>query len=220
MNAHGANQGKAGMNFLEEAEKIRDEVIGWRRKIHAYPELRGDEHKTAELVATLLKEFGVKEIHEGASKTGVVAVVPGAPGGKTVALRADMDALRIEEENDLPFKSTRPGLMHACGHDAHTAMLLGAAKIISSLPEPPAANVKLVFQPAEEGGEKIGGEQIVGEGWLDGVDISFALHIDPLIESRAVSVLTGPEYAAADRFIIEVLGKGGHGALPHKAIDP
>ena len=201
------------------ARELNDEIISWRRDFHMHPELGYHERRTAGIVAENLRKWGYRVI-TGVAETGVIGVLRGAEGDKTIALRADMDALPLNEENDVPYRSKVKGVMHACGHDAHVAMLLGAAKILAKIKDELKGNVKLIFQPAEEGGN--GAERMIKEGALDDpkVDMIYGLHVWSQIESGRVGIKEGPLLAATGSFSIEVYGKGGHGAYPHQAVDP
>ena len=203
------------MNFdpLKEAEKIKDEIISWRRDFHMHPELGFEEERTSKIVEAHLREWGYKIKRAG---TGIIADI--GDGGKTIALRADMDALPIQEENDVPYKSRVPGKMHACGHDAHTAMLLGAAKIIAEHSSELENKVRLIFQPAEEGGN--GALKMIEAGALEGVDAIFGIHVWAELPSGIVGIREGPFLAGVGKFIAKIIGKGGHGAAPHFSIDP
>jgi len=201
------------MNPLKEALKIREEIIAWRRDFHMHPELGYEEERTSKIVEEHLREWGYTIKRVG---TGIIADI--GNGEKKIALRADMDALPVQEENDVPYKSRTPGKMHACGHDAHTAMLLGAAKIIAEHKEELPNKVRLIFQPAEEGGNGAL-KMIEGEG-LEGVDAIFGLHVWMELPSGIVGVREGPVMAGVGRFDVEIEGKGGHGASPHETIDP
>ncbi len=171
------------------------------------------------MVAGLLKEFGL-EIIRGIGKTGVIGILRGHPQRKTIALRADMDALNIQEEVETAYKSRVDGKMHACGHDAHTAMLLGAAKVLSTIRENIKGTVKFVFQPAEEGPAPGGGIRIMESGHLDDVDAAFAIHVNPIFETGQIGIYKKEAMAATDFFKIDLIGKGGHAAEPHTSIDP
>ncbi len=201
------------MNPLKEALKIKDQIIAWRRDFHMHPELGYEEERTSKIVEEHLREWGYTIKRVG---TGIIADI--GNGEKKIALRADMDALPVQEENDVPYKSRTPGKMHACGHDAHTEMLLGAAKVIAEHKEELPNKVRLIFQPAEEGGNGAL-KMIEGEG-LEGVDAIFGLHVWMELPSGIVGVREGPVMAGVGRFDVEIEGKGGHGASPHETIDP
>lgn len=205
--------------ILDKAKSIENEIIEWRRNIHMYPELGYQEKRTAKLIEEHLRKWGYKVI-TGIAETGVVGILKGKEGEKTIALRADMDALPIEELNNVPYKSRIKGVMHACGHDAHIAMLLGAAKILAELRDKLKGNIKLIFQPAEEGGN--GGKRMVEEGVLEdpNVDVIYAIHVWSPLQSGKVALKEGPILAATGVFEAEIKGKGGHGAYPHTTIDP
>lgn len=194
-------------------------MVGVRHDLHQHPELGFEEHRTAGLVAATLSDLGI-ETRTGVGGTGVVGLLRGSSPGKTVALRADMDALCIQEESDLPYRSQHDGRMHACGHDGHMAILLGAARVLAGLRDRIPGNVKLIFQPGEEG--HTGARAMVQAGVLEGpsVDGIFALHSWPNFGVGKIGVRSGPTMASADRFELTVEGKGGHGAMPHAAVDP
>ena len=198
-------------------EPVTDRVIELRRTIHRRPELGFEEHETSALVERELDALGIE--HRRVAKTGVVGVIRGALPGRVVGLRADMDALPITERTGLPFASEIEGKMHACGHDAHTAMLLGAARVLASMRDSLHGSVVLLFQPAEEGPG--GAEPMIAEGALDDpkVDAVAMLHVDPRLAPGEIGVTPGPVNASADELQIVVRGKGGHGAYPHTAID-
>ena len=195
-----------------------EEIVALRRGIHREPELGFGTEKTAEKVLDALDGLPL-EIRTGVAQNGVVATLEGGGDGPTVALRADMDALPIREETELPFASEADGKMHACGHDGHTSMLVGSAKALSQGPlrERLNGNVKFVFQPAEEGGG--GGRVMVEEGVADGVSRIFALHLWPGLPFGTAATKAGPIMAAADAFEMEIRGQGGHGAMPHLTAD-
>lgn len=205
-------------NILAEAEKIKIEIIRWRREIHSWPELGGQETQTQALVIRALEEMGIE--YRTAAETGVLGLIRGQ-GSKTVALRADLDALPVQEETGLPFASQRPGLMHACGHDAHTAMLLGAAKVLNGMAHELPGNVRLIFQPSEEH-HPGGALPLIQEGALQDphVDMVFGLHVEPLLPKGVLGIKEGAAMAAADTFTLKVIGRGGHGSAPHMTIDP
>jgi len=206
-------------DILAAAQRLAPEVVADRRTIHQHPELLYQEHQTSALVAARLRALGI-EVRTGVAGTGVVGLLRGARPGKTVLLRADMDALPIEEQSQVAYRSQNPGVMHACGHDAHTAMLLGVARLLSDRRGEIRGCVKLMFQPAEEGGA--GALRMIEEGLMDepAVDGAFALHVDALHYAGEVGLRVGPTNAAADRFTITVRGKGGHAARPHLTVDP
>jgi len=198
---------------------MKDWLIEIRRTIHMNPELGFEEIETSRLVSQWLERFGF-EVVKGIAKTGVVGLLRGKQPGKTVAIRADMDCLPMDEPARVPYASKIKGKMHACGHDAHTAILLGVAKYFSSIPDQVRGNIKWIFQPAEEGGG--GGEVMVKEGALENpkVDAIFGAHVFPLLPTGKVGVYEREGLAAADRFTVKVIGKGGHGAFPHLCKDP
>ena len=214
------------------ANNIESEVINWRHHLHEYPELSNREFNTAEYVARHLRSLNL-EVQTGVAKTGVVAILDSGRPGPVVALRADMDGLPVPEENDLPWRSTQRGeyngndvpVMHACGHDTHMAMLMGAASVLTSMKDKLRGKVKFIFQPAEEGapaGEKGGAEVMVQEGVLKNpdVDVIFGLHISANNDIGTVSYNPGGTMAAVDPFKIVIHGKQAHGAYPWKSVDP
>jgi len=208
------------MPILNRAAELQDEVAGWRRELHRMPELNFDLFRTSAFVAEKLREFGCDEVVTGMAKTGIVAVIRGRNGpGPTIGLRADMDALPIVEASGVAHASETPGIMHACGHDGHTAMLLGAAKYLSETRNF-AGSVALIFQPAEEGGG--GGNVMVQEGMMERFGISrvFGMHNMPGLPVGQFAIRPGPIMAATAEFTITVKGKGGHAAMPHRSIDP
>jgi len=194
-----------------------DEVIGWRRHLHRNPELSFQEEETSRFVYETLESFGVLELSRP-TPTSVVARLVGERPGRVVALRADMDALPIEEENDFEFASKSPGVMHACGHDGHTAMLLGAAKVLVGMREEINGEVRFLFQHAEElypGGA----EEMVEAGVMEGVDAIVGIHLWSGLEAGKIGVVYGPMLAAPDTFEISINGRGGHAAMPHQTTD-
>ena len=208
--------------IMARATAMQDQIVGWRRTIHQHPELSFTEVKTARLVHSVLQDLGI-EAETGVAKTGVVGHI--GDGGQTVGLRADMDALPIQEENGTAFDSKRSGLMHACGHDCHTAMLLGAATILKGFADEGRlpGSVRLLFQPSEENRDDenlSGGERMVNEGALDGVDAVFGMHVNPTGLAGTINTRSGPIMAAGDKVEVTIHGKGGHGAAPHMANDP
>lgn len=204
---------------LGKSEEINEELIKIRRDIHSHPELGLQEIRTSQLVADKLRELGI-EVKKGMALTGVVGLLRGSGEGKTIMLRADMDCLRLQENNDVSYKSEYPGLMHGCGHDVHTTWLLGAAMILSEMKDKLKGNVKFVFQPAEEFS---GGASLMIEGGVlqnPKVDAAVGAHIWPYINTGKVGVKEGSIMAASDSFKLTITGKGGHGGHPHKCIDP
>jgi len=197
------------------------ELTALRRELHAHPELGFEEHFTARRVVEALKLCGVDEIHTGIGKTGVVALIHGRArsSGRMLGLRADMDALPMQEDNDLPWRSTRPGLMHGCGHDGHTAMLIGAARYLAETRQFDGTAV-LIFQPGEEG--YAGAKAMIEDGLFERFPVQsvYAMHNWPQMKPGMVGINAGPMMAAADRITIEISGKGGHGAHPYQTVDP
>lgn len=209
--------------LLQRAQALHEQIRLWRREIHRYPELTFTEQRTGSLVNATLISLGV-ETETEVAKTGVVGHIRGG-AGPTVGLRADMDALPITEINGSEFDSTRPGIMHACGHDAHTAMLLGAATILKGLADEKRlpGNIRLLFQPSEEAQDaegKSGGMRMVEEGALQGLDAVFGLHVDSFHDTGTVATRPGPMLASADMFEVVIHGSGGHAARPQSALDP
>lgn len=205
--------------FAEEARGLADELVKLRREFHMHPEIGFGELKTAEKAAAYLESLGY-EVRRGVGRTGVVAVLKGATEGPTVALRADMDALPIQEQTEAPYASRNPGVMHACGHDAHVTCALGAARLLAAHRRELQGSVKVMIQPAEE---IVGGaREMIAEGVLEDphVDMIFGLHCEPQVPVGKVAVSAGPLMAAADLFSITVTGQGGHGAAPHLSRDP
>ncbi len=200
------------------ASSLQDRLVQIRRTLHQHPELGFEEEQTGALVADTLRGLGL-EVQTGVAKTGVVGLLRGAKPGKTVALRADMDALPVTELNQHEYRSKTPGKMHACGHDAHVTTLLGTAMVLSQLRDQLAGNVKFIFQPAEEGPG--GAEQMVAEGVLENpkVDAIVGAHVWPGIPAGRVGVAPGPMMAAPDTMNLKIIGRGGHGAEPHLTID-
>ena len=208
------------MPIKNRLAEMHAEIAGWRRDIHEHPELMYDTHRTADLVAARLREFGCDQVVTGIGRTGVVGVIKGKTDtkGHVVGLRADMDALPILEATGLPYASGTPGKMHACGHDGHTAMLLGAAKYLAETRNFDGS-VAVIFQPAEEGGA--GGLAMVRDGLIERFRISeiYGMHNAPGLPVGHFSIRPGPFYAATDNFTVQVTGKGGHAAKPHLAVD-
>lgn len=202
------------------AYEMKEKLIKTRRHIHENPELAYCETETGKFICQRLDELGI-EYKTGYAKTGIVGLIRGKKGdGETVLLRADMDALPIYEQNDIPYRSKIDGCMHACGHDSHVTMLLGAAEVLKNMEDDFCGNVKLMFQPAEEGTG--GAEPMIKDGLLKNPDVNaaFGLHVEPTYECGCVAVKSGALMASPDGFEIIVKGKGGHGAYPHNTIDP
>ena len=201
--------------------ELHDEITAWRRDIHQHPEILFEVHRTAGLVADKLREFGCDEVVTGIGRTGVVGIIRGRTNasGRTVGLRADMDALPIEEATGLDYASKTKGAMHACGHDGHTAMLLGAAKYLAETRNFDGS-VAVIFQPAEEGGG--GGREMVDDGMMDrfGIDEVYGMHNWPGKPVGSFAIRAGAFFAATDVFDISVEGKGGHAAKPQEVVDP
>ncbi len=208
------------MPVINRFADLHHEIAGWRRDIHEHPELLYDVHRTAGLVADRLKDFGVDEIVTGIGRTGVVGVIKGSndTSGKVIGMRADMDALPIMEETGQDWASKTPGVMHACGHDGHTAMLLGAAKYLSETRRFDGT-VVVIFQPAEEGGA--GGKAMVDDGMMDrfGIQEVYGMHNMPGLPVGQFAIRPGPMMASADLIEIEIDGLGGHAARPHECVD-
>ncbi|TDL86138.1 amidohydrolase [Vibrio vulnificus] len=199
-------------------EAVKDEVVAWRRYLHKYPELSFQEEKTAQYVYETLQTFGELEISRP-TKTSIMARLIGQQPGKVIALRADMDALPIEEENDFDFVSQNSGVMHACGHDGHTAMLLGTAKILTQLKDQVKGEVRFLFQHAEELPPG-GAQEMVKAGVLDGVDMIIGSHLLSTLPLGKIGLGYGAVMAGADTFNITVVGKGGHASQPELTVDP
>ena len=206
------------MPIVNRVADLHAEITAWRRDIHAHPELRYDVHRTAALVVEKLKSFGCDEVVPGIGQTGVVGVIRGRKEGKVIGLRADMDALPLEEETNLPYKSTVPGKMHACGHDGHTAMLLGAAKYLAETRNF-AGTAVVIFQPAEEGGA--GALAMIRDGLISRFAIQevYGMHNYPGLPLGQFGIRSGAMMASADHITIDIEGKGGHAARPHLSID-
>jgi amidohydrolase len=211
--------------MLDRARALQEELVRLRRDIHANPELGFEEHRTAALVADTLQEIGGISVKTGVGRTGVVGEL-GDADGPIIGIRADMDALPIEQIGDQPYRSTKPGVMHACGHDAHTAMLLGAAHLLRErfAAEGLKGRVRFLFQPSEEKWDKADGKsgasRMIDDGALQGVDAVIALHVDSLAPVGTVSLRSGWVSAAVDTYNGYILGTGGHGAYPHNGTDP
>ncbi len=211
------------MPVVNRVADLQADIMAWRHDIHAHPELMYDVHRTAAFVADRLREFGCDEVVTGIGRTGVVGVIKGrkprdGADVKVIGMRADMDALPIEEANDLPYKSKTPGKMHACGHDGHTAMLLGAARYLSETRNF-AGDAVVIFQPAEEGGA--GAAAMLRDGLMDRfkIDQVFGMHNGPGMNVGTFGLRPGPQMASTDHIVINIEGVGGHAAAPHKGID-
>ena len=207
------------IDFLADAEVLRDELIERRRDFHRHPELAFEEHRTAGIVAEELNGLGL-EVQTGVGKTGVIGILEGAGEGPTVLYRADMDALPVKEENETEYVSQVTGKMHACGHDGHTAIALGIAKVLTRHRPLLRGRVKFVFQPAEEVGQ--GATSMIADGALEAPapDFCLGVHLWNDLEVGKVSAVSGPTMSGAGMFEITVTGKGGHGAMPHQTADP
>jgi amidohydrolase len=204
--------------MLKQSHAISEELIEWRRDFHMHPEIAFDLHRTSKIVADELEKMGYR-VRRGVGKTGVVAEI--GEGGKLIAIRADMDALPILEQNEYDYISQNPGAMHACGHDAHTAMALGAALLLSKEKLP--GRVRFLFQPCEETADeegKSGAQRMAAEGAMDGVDYVIAQHVDPAQPVGTIGINAGPSSGGVDTWFATIKGVGGHGAHPNQTIDP
>jgi len=205
--------------MLKQSYHIQEEIIEWRRDFHMHPELGFQELRTAARVAEELEKLGYR-VRQGVGRTGVVADW-GEPGGRCIAIRADMDALPILEANEVPYKSQNDGRMHACGHDSHTAMALGAATLLAREKLP--GRVRFLFQPSEEAGDEegiSGAPRMIADGAMEGVDMVIALHVDPSTPVGDIHISDGPSSGGADSWYGRIIGKGGHGAKPELSVDP
>lgn len=231
-----APSGRAAVNILtgddaaraervaRAAEAMRGALVAQRRDFHMHPELSNREERTSRVVAERLRALGLTDVKTGVGKYGVTALLVGGKPGPVVAVRADMDALPINEVNDVPYKSQTPGVKHACGHDVHTTVELGVAEVLSKMKEDVRGTVKFIFQPAEEGppaGEEGGAKLMVKEGAMENPrpQAIFGLHTLPSIEAGQLAYISGPAMASSDRFYITIRGKGSHGAQPQNGID-
>jgi amidohydrolase len=207
------------MTIVEDlVDQVGTDVIGWRRHLHQNPELSFQEERTAQFVAETLESFPGIEVSRP-TRSSVLGRLSGARPGQVLAIRADMDALPLQEENDFEFASQRPGVMHACGHDAHTAMVLATAKVLSGLREDLPGEVRFLFQHAEElfpGGA----DEMIAAGVMDGVDVVIGAHVWSPLEAGKVGIVYGPAMAGPDTFWITIHGRGGHAAMPHQTVDP
>ncbi len=212
------NTAPAPAPLLSRVQALREQVISWRRHLHMHPELSFHEHATAQFVFDTLSAMPGLEV-ERPTVTSVVARLKGAEPGRTIAVRADMDALPIIEENDVPYQSRVQGVMHACGHDGHTSILLGLAQILSEHQNELHGEVRFLFQHAEELAPG-GAEEMVAAGVMDGVDQVIGLHLWASLPVGLIALVPGPTMAAPDTFQLTVTGKGGHAAIPHETVDP
>ncbi len=206
------------MDILKDIEVLKDELIALRRDFHKHPEVGFEEFRSSEIIANYLKDLGL-EVKTGIAKTGVVGLLKGKEPGKTILLRADMDALPVLEENDVEYKSVYEGKSHACGHDGHMAMLLIAAKILTKYKDKLKGNIKFLFQPNEE---DAGAKYMIEEGVLENpkVDAAAAIHVWTPIKSGDIGINPGPVMGSHDNFKITITGKGGHSSAPHDSVDP
>ena len=205
--------------MLKDAYHIQEDIIEWRRDFHMHPELGFDVVRTSARVAEELEKLGYR-VRRGVGRTGVVADL-GEEGGRCIAIRADMDALPILEENQVPYRSQNDGKMHACGHDSHTAMALGAAKLLAQ--QKFAGKVRFLFQPSEEAGDEegiSGAPRMIEDGAMEGVDMVIALHVDPASHVGDIHISDGPSSGGVDSWYGRIIGKGGHGAKPDQTVDP
>lgn len=209
------------MRMLEELYKellkSEEQIVEWRRYLHQNPELSFQETRTARFIADHLVSFGL-EVKEGVGGNGILAYLRGGAEGPTIAFRADFDALPIQDEKDVPYKSQVPGVMHACGHDGHTSALLGVARVLSGVRDRLKGNIVFIFQHAEElppGGAK----GMIEAGALEGVDAVYGIHLASDLPLGKIGLKEGPAMAAADAFTVQIFGKGGHGAMPHTTVD-
>jgi len=201
----------------KEIEELTGKIIAWRRDFHRHPETAFQEHRTSAVLRNFLEDHGIPV--QVMAKTGLRGLLEGKPGGKTVALRADIDALPLKEEGDKEYKSENPESTHACGHDGHMAILMGAIELLCRRKEILRGNVVFLFQPSEEripGGAKL----MIEEGALEGVDAIFGLHLWQLLSTGVVGIVKGAMMAQPDKFTIRIRGKGGHGSMPHQTVDP
>ncbi|MFD0869265.1 amidohydrolase [Paenibacillus residui] len=204
-------------SFREQAERLQPELVAMRRELHQFPELSNEEYETTKRLRSWLTEAGIHLLDLGLP-TGVLAEVKGAHPGPTIMLRADIDALPVTEDTGLPYASTIPGRMHACGHDFHTASMIGAAKLLQANAGELHGTVRILFQPAEE--QAVGARAVIEAGALEGVSAVFGMHNKPELPVGTVGIRTGPLMASVDRFEINVTGRGGHAGIPEAAVDP
>ncbi|HCL79732.1 MAG TPA: amidohydrolase, partial [Synergistaceae bacterium] len=211
-----------GKTMRKRAEAVADRVAAERRRFHEHPELSWQEVETSRFIEERLRALGLENVKRGfgGTESGVTADLVGVRPGRTVALRADIDALPLTEENDIPYRSKRSGVMHACGHDAHAAILLGVADVLAAMRDELSGRVRFLFQPAEEAGTNSGAPRMIEEGALDGVDAIGGLHVWSPLPAGTVGLRSGPVMASADIWDLTVQGKGGHSAMPHRTVDP
>jgi amidohydrolase len=222
--AFGRRSSSHDQQIAAAAETLRTKLVEQRRDFHMHPELSNREERTSRIVAERLRALGLDEVKTGVGKYGVVALLKGSKPGPVVAVRADMDALPIQETIDVPYKSLTPGVKHACGHDAHTTIELGVAEVLSKMRDQISGTIKFIFQPAEEGapqGEEGGAAFMVKEGALENPrpSVIFGLHTMPSIEAGQIAYHSGPAMASSDRFTITIRGKKSHGAQPQLGVD-
>ena len=203
------------MDFKAMAQAVQPEVVAFRRDLHEHPEASFQEFRTTDQIAKEMDKLGIP--YRRFDPTGLIAEINGGKPGKTIALRADIDALSITEKTGLPFASKNEGFMHACGHDTHAAMLVGAAKVLMQVKDQLCGTVKLLFQPAEEVGR--GAKAVIAQHGMDGVDFAFGIHIGSQMEVGTISMMAGASAAATDRFVVKVIGKASHGARPEQGVD-
>ena len=223
-NNHARVDSQREQRIAHAAESLRQQLITQRRDFHMHPELSNREERTSRIVAERLRTLGLTDVKTGVGKYGVTALLKGERPGAVIAVRADMDALPIQDVNDVPYKSQVAGVKHACGHDAHTTVALGVAEVLSKMRGEIAGTIKFIFQPAEEGapaGEEGGARLMIKEGAMESPRPAaiFGLHTLPAIEAGQIAYHTGPAMASSDRFFITIRGKGSHGAQPHTGID-
>ncbi|NME35396.1 MULTISPECIES: M20 family metallopeptidase [Fusobacterium] len=207
------------MEIINSAKEIQEYLQNIRRELHENPEISNKEFKTSEIILRELEKFGNFNIRKNVNGNGIIADLIGTKEGKTIALRADMDALQIEEETGLSFESKNKGIMHACGHDNHMTMVLGAAYLLSKRKEELSGRVRFIFQPAEELSPNGGAKGMIKEGALDGVDTIFSMHVWPDLPLGKVGIKEGPLMAASDHFTVTIKGKPSHAAKPNEGID-
>jgi len=222
--AVGGDAAARRQRIARAAEGMRERLVAQRRDIHMHPELSNREERTARVVAERLKALGLTDVKTGVARHCVTALLVGAKPGPVVAVRADMDALPINETMDVPYKSQNPGVKHACGHDVHTTVALGVAELLAGMKEEIAGTVKFIFQPAEEGapaGEEGGARLMVKEGAMENPRPAavFGLHTLPSIEAGQIAYHSGPAMASSDKIYVTIRGKGAHGAQPHNGVD-